>query len=446
MTYEEAIAFLHQLPRFSPAAIVNNTAFYDLVAVRSLLKRLGDPQEGLRFIHIAGTNGKGSCAAFLESILREQGLRVGLYTSPFLERFNERIRVDGKDIADEAIGRLMGRIVKAYEDMVDHGERPPSEFEMVCALGFMYFKEKNCDVVVLETGLGGRLDATNVIPTPALCIITTISYDHTEILGETLCEIAAEKAGIIKKDGLVLLYPQQEDVERVFEEACKKVGSSLIKATMPQEVKSRSLEGLTFDLSVMKREWKDVEIGMAGVYQANNAALAAQAACLFWDRMSVQRGGRTVTEPFLEKTIRNGLKKARWPGRFEPLAKHPWVIIDGGHNAQGAKALSECLSAYFPGQKIYFVMGVLEDKSYEEMILNILPFAETFYCVSVDSPRALPAEKLAEVIRRLGASAEAFSSRRQAVEKAMEDAGKEGVVVVCGSLYLIGEVRGYFHS
>ena len=279
MIYEQAIEYLDRVPKFSPRSIANGLEPYNLTAISELLHRLGDPQDKLKFVHIAGTNGKGSTAAFLSRILMESGYRVGVYTSPHLTDYTERMQIliPGKApyyIPGDDFGFLTGLVKDRAEDMRRDMIQYPSEFELISAMAFLYFLEQEVDVVVLETGLGGRLDATNVIKTPDLAIITTISYDHTEILGESLEQIAYEKAGIIKENGDVLLYPQPPEVEEVFDDICRERGAWLHRAILPGKITEMSLRGQVFDLPGLK----DLTISLPGVYQVGNASLAIGAA------------------------------------------------------------------------------------------------------------------------------------------------------------------------
>ena len=357
----------------------------------------------------------------------ESGLRVGLYTSPFLERFTERIRMGDEEIPEADLARLMGRIAAAEERMREAGEPLPSEFELVCAAAFLWFRERAADIVVLEVGLGGRLDATNVIPTPDLAVITSIGYDHMETLGDTLPKIAGEKAGIIKPGGDVLAAFQGDEIHAVFRSACEDRGAVLHTAVSPARAAPPALSGQTFDLPGLS----GLRISLLGTYQIENAALAAQGALLLGEK------GWPVTEA----SVRAGLEKARWSGRFELLRRSPDVLIDGAHNQDGAQALRRCLETYYPGKRIVFITGVLEDKDYPSMMEAVLPMAGRFFTVAPPNPRAMTAGSLAGYLRAVGAEAEPCGSIPEAVRLAEAAAGEEGVVCAFGSLYYIGLVR-----
>ena len=427
MTYQEALEYIGARPRFAPRQLKEGEDPFNLNAIRRLLFLLGDPQDDLRFVHVAGTNGKGSTVAFLSRILMESGLRVGIYTSPFLERFTERIRIGDREIPEETLGRLMDQIADAEESMKSAGEDLPSEFELVCAAAFLYFREERADLVVLEVGLGGRLDATNVIQTPELALITPIGFDHMETLGDTLPKIAGEKAGIIKPGGDVLTTAQGNGVDEVFCSACSERGAVLHIAASPVRTSPATLSGQCFELPGLP----DLEIALLGTYQIENASLAAQGALLLGEK------GWPVTE----NAIRTGLKTALWPGRFELLQRNPDVLIDGAHNPDGAHALYRSLKTYYPDRRIVFVAGVLADKAYPDMLMEVFPLADRFYTIAPPTPRALPAEELAEHLKELGGDAIPCGSVEEAVREAMDQAGKNGVVCAFGSLYYIGRVR-----
>ena len=430
MTYQEALAYISAQPRFAPRQLAEGEEPFNLNAIRRLLSLLGDPQKALRFVHIAGTNGKGSTTAFLSAILTEAGLRVGIYTSPYLERFTERIRIGEEEIPREDLAHHMETVRDAVARMKAHGEDIPSEFELVCAMAFLWFREREPDLVVLEVGLGGRLDATNVIDCPELAVITAIGLDHMETLGDSLERIAWEKAGIIKPGGRVLAASQGPAVDAVFRTVCWERRAALRTAASPVRTARPDLNGQRFDLP----GFPDLHISLLGTYQIENAALAAQAALLLKD----------LGWPVTEAAVRRGLDRARWPGRFELLGREPAVLIDGAHNPDGAAALRRSLETYFPGKAVTFVSGVLSDKDYGAMFSAVLPLADRFYTIAPPSPRALSARDLADYLRERGGDAVPCSSVEEAVERAVRRAGPDGVVCAFGSLYYIGQVRALF--
>ena len=318
-----------------------------LERITDLMHRLGDPQKHLRFVHITGTNGKGSTAAMLASVLAEAGYTVGLFTSPHLLRYNERIQINGREIADEDLCAMAEVVRPAVEQM----DAAPSEFERFTAMAFLYFFRKKSDIVVLEVGLGGRLDCTNVISAPEAVVITNIGLEHTEYLGDTLQKIAAEKAGIIKPGCDVVLYGQSREAEAVIEETCAVCGCPLT-ITGCAEVTSIS-QGLEGQL-LHYRKRRDVHLNLLGTYQSKNAAVVLDTV------NTLRRRGWNIPET----AVRAGLSAVVWPGRFEVLRRSPLVIVDGAHNPNGVTELAECLRAYLPDRPVTFVMGVLADKDY----------------------------------------------------------------------------------
>ena len=433
MTGQEAIDFIQSIPPFMPKELKEGEEPFNLDTEKELLHRLGNPERKLKFIHIAGTNGKGSTAAFIYSIFRAAGYKTGLYTSPALERFTERIRVDEGDISMEALGRLTGLVKETADRMAAEGHSFPSEFEILCAVAFLYFLEQKCEMVVLEVGLGGRLDATNVIETSELSVITTISFDHMATLGNTLEQIAGEKAGIIKNGGRVLIHPQRPEVEEVFKRVCREALAELWIADLPEKTDKYDLTGQEFTLKTGKGKTLSLRTSLLGAYQTGNAAVAVRAALLlapFWPKLT-------------EKAIKKGIEEAKWPGRFELMRRDPAVVIDGGHNEEGAGVLKESLMRYFPGKKILFVTGVLRDKEYARMYEKLIPLAKRFYTLTPPSPRALPAEELSKYLADQGAEVKTCGNPVDGLKAALSEADEEDVICAFGSLYYLGSLRGY---
>lgn len=402
-----------------------------LERIENLLKRMGDPHKKLKYVHVAGTNGKGSTVSFISSILMAAGYKTGTYTSPSIERFNERIRVNGEDIDNESLARITSDIKGHIEAMESEGMENPTEFEITTALAFQYFLDKGCDIVVLEVGLGGRLDSTNIIDSPEVCVITTIDYDHMEILGNTLAEIASEKAGIIKQGSFVAMYPQDEEAERVILSKAESLGAKVRKADFDSiHIQSSDIHSQAFSY----KNLKTLSIRLAGLHQIKNASLAIEAVLLLKEK------GWAIDED----AIRRGLDSARWPGRFELLCEEPIFIADGAHNSQGVAVLRSNLERLFPDQKITFIMGVLADKDYSEMVNEVAPIAQRFITVDVDNKRALPCEELAEMIEELEIEAITAHDVHAGIRLAMLLAGSDGIICSFGSLYYVGKVREYF--
>lgn len=398
-----------------------------LESMRELLHRLGDPQNELKFIHISGTNGKGSVLAYLSTILSGAGYRTGRYISPTLFSYRERIQVDGEYIEKEPLACHVTAIAAAAEDMQKAGLPSPTVFEIETALAFLYFKEKRCDIVTLEVGCGGLLDATNVITTTVMEVIASISMDHTDLLGDTLAKIAAQKAGIIKPDTMVVSAQQKSEAAQVIEDTCKEQHCIL---QMVDESKISNVhygaEGQTFSY----KTWENVAISLAGSYQIKNAALALEGV------EALRKLGYALSD----QQVREGMAHTVWRGRFTTLRRDPTVIIDGAHNPAAALELKESLERYFPGKTLYFVMGMFKDKDYAQVIDLTAPLARHIITVETPgNPRAMPARELAEAVGKVNPSVEWADSVAHGIEKALAMAGKEDAVIVFGSLSFLGE-------
>ena len=395
-----------------------------LERIRKLLHLMGNPQNKLKFIHVAGTNGKGSTAALTESVLRNAGYKTGLFTSPCLSKINEQIKINGKDVPDEELNSVASYL----KPLTDSMDEPPTEFELLCCMAFEVFLHQNCDIVVLEVGMGGETDATNVIGTPEVSVITNIGLDHTDLLGKNLEDIARVKAGIIKEKGKTVLYPNSPEVEAVIEKICKEKNNRLIKADFSSIVsKSASMEGQSFDCG----ERKDIFLSLLGAHQLKNAAVALAVID------TLKESGMEISE----ENIREGFSSVRWEGRFELISKNPIFIADGGHNPQCMEALAENVKTYLSGRSIIALTGVLADKDYGKMYDSIIPLAEKFVCITPPNPRKLEAEKLAQHLKSKGADAIACQTITAGVDKALELAGKDGAVLCFGSLYSLGEIK-----
>lgn len=416
MNVNEAIEYIHSV--FWKGSIPG------LSRTLTLLEKMGNPHKDLKYIHIAGTNGKGSTAAMTASILRKAGYRTGLYTSPYIYRFHERMQIDGEQISDEDLVQ----ITEYVKPLADSMEESPTEFELVCCIAFEYFKRKKCDIVVLEVGMGGEFDATNVIDTPEVAVITNIGLDHTDVLGSTLEEIALTKAGIFKEGGDAVIYRGVDSVEQVFETVCRERNVSLKKADFDSlKLLSHGLEGQTFDCG----QRKALELPLLGHHQLHNAAVVLSIA----DTLIAK--GWKITE----ENIREGLRDVSWPGRFDIVSRDPLFIIDGGHNPQCIEALVGNIRDYLTGRKVIALTGVLADKDYGDMYKPVMELVDQFVCITPDNPRKMEAEELAKYLQAAGAKATACASVREAVVKAMELAGSDGVVLCFGSLYSIGAIR-----
>jgi len=395
-----------------------------LSRVRLLLEALGNPHEKLKFVHIAGTNGKGSTAAMTASILQQAGYKTGLFTSPYIYRFNERIQMDGNQIEDAAVIALTGKLRTIAETMPEL----PTEFDFVTAMAMEYFCSKGCDIVVLEVGVGGALDSTNIIPVPEVAVIANIGLDHTDMLGDTVEKIAAVKAGIFKEGGAAVVYRGTPSVEAVYEEICRQKHVSLKKADFDSLVlRSHGLEGQVFDCG--KR--KNLELPLLGDHQLHNAAVVLGAV----DTL-IEKGWKIS-----EQNIHDGLRTVSWPGRFDIVKRDPLFIIDGGHNPQCLESLVKNIQDYLAGRKLIALTGVLADKDYGQMYVPVMPFVEEFVCITPPSPRKLEAVELAKHLQEKGAKATPCETIAEGVRLAVEKAGKDGVVLCFGSLYTIADIR-----
>lgn len=417
MTYHEALDYIHSLHQPGNHAGLEHT--------RSLLALLGNPQNAYRCLHVAGTNGKGSFCAMSDAILRAAGYRVGLYTSPYVKDFTERIRVNGEPIAQDELAELTETVRSAAAKL----DTPPIEFELITAIAFEYFRRKKVDLVVLEVGLGGRLDPTNVITDPLLSVITGIGFDHTALLGNTLQAIAAEKAGIIKPHCPALFGGGSDSAARTLATVAAAMRAPFhIADSSRLKVTDMTLDGTVFDFG----SYRDLHLSLAGAYQPQNAATVLSA-------MELLRDSAGMRIP--EDAVRQGLATVRWQARFEVLRRDPTVIFDGAHNPQGIAAAVRSIRTYFPDEKVLVLSGVMADKDFDAIIEGFRPVAERVYTVAPDNPRALPADEYAVACMAHGVRAEAFDSVPAALERAVSDAKASGMPLCClGSLYLYKEI------
>ncbi len=420
MTYQESLSYIHS---------VNSTFCKPgLDRIRYLTEAIGSPEKDLKFIHVAGTNGKGSVCAMLSSILRAEGLRVGLYTSPYIRRFNERMQVNGEPISDEALADLT-EMIRPIADAMDD---KPTEFELITAIAFEYFRRANCDVVVLEVGLGGRLDSTNIIESPLLSIITGIDFDHMAFLGNTIQAIAAEKAGIIKEGRPCLYGGASSSAGRTIRQIAELRHAPYYTVDRSDcRVKEATLDGTLFDF----KELTDLHLPLLGSYQPLNASIVLNALKV------LEKEGLSVRE----ESVRKGLAEVRWPARFELCRRDPIVICDGAHNPQGIAAAVASIRQYFPERKVNILTGVMADKSYDEMIESLKEIANEVFTVRPENPRALSAEAFAKEFQNHKIPATGFHSIADGVAAAIEASKRDNRPLVClGSLYLYHSVIDLF--
>lgn len=426
MNYTEAVAYVDEIMKTKKIVLGLDT-------MRELLSRLGDPQEKLSFIHIAGTNGKGSTLAFISSVCAAAGYRVGRYNSPSVFSYCEKIQINGNPISEEDVARLLTQVRKVSEKMEAEGYGHPTAFETETALSFLYFKEQACDLVALECGMGGETDATNVVTTTVCSVIASISMDHMQFLGNTLEEIARVKGGIIKPGRPAVLSGQGEEVTGVIREICRKKQSPLtISRPETARIRESGIDGTVFDYG----EYEQIKIPLSGKYQIINAAAALEV-------VEILRG---LGYDIKKEAVYRGMASVVWPGRFEKLLDRPVFIIDGAHNPEAAMRLKDSINLYFTNKRILYIMGILADKDYRKITAITAPLAERIFTVTPGSPRALSAGDLKACIdeqaERIGFQgvAEAKDSIEEAVRDSLLWAGEEDVIIAFGSLSYLGEV------
>ena len=443
-SYDEVIDIIQNTRRFG------NYTGYEVS--KHMLEQLGNPQSGIPFVHIAGTNGKGSTTAFLCKILEQTGKKIGMFTSPHLVDFEERIRINGIYISKEDVTRLGNQLLAMKFEL------PPTMFDYCLAMAVLYFKEQQCDLMVMETGIGGRYDSTNALGVPEVAIITKIGFDHMGILGNTLEEIAAEKAGIMKPRCAVVTTEQQPQVLDVFLKNFAEVSGlqeqvKFVKTRQQWEEGAGELH-VPEKTAIYKISREDcryvggIPMKMLSGYQIENAALASLAARVLFDKWQ-KEGTFLATEDEIENYIQTGIRTAFWKGRMEIINENPFFMIDGAHNSNGVWALRESLRDLYPDEKFHFVMGVMADKDYEEMLDALLPLAIDFVTVTPESNRALQAEDLAECIQKKGVKATYSNNMEEVIRPLLQhnsEAGAQGKTVAFGSLYFIGAIEKMFQE
>lgn len=442
MRYEEAMEFLEEANR--------QTGEMGTEAIRQLLKEMNDPQEKLSIVHVGGTNGKGSISAYISYVLAAAGYKVGRYVSPTIREYRERIQTlkweNGEPkveyIAEREMLQELDVIQKIYQRMQQQGCQLPSAFEIETALGFSYFRKCNCDIVLLEVGLGGRLDATNVITKSACTVLASISRDHMQVLGNDLHAIAKEKAGIIKRKGTVVAYDykhwskergEEDLISDEILENCRLQEAAVTFADFGKIANvGHTMEGITFDY----KEWKKLKVSLLGEHQIKNAVVALETLDVLR-----QQGWKIG-----EKNIRVGLQKTRWNGRFEVLQTDPYYILDGAHNEDGARNLAHSLERYLKGKKMIGIAGILADKEYEKIMAQIGPKLKYMLVITPDNPRALPAEQLKEIAENYCNEVEVCKTVEQAMRKVENEERVFDAVVIFGSLYFQKDVYAYLEK
>lgn len=420
MNYRETKEYVEEINQYGSVFGLDN--------IQRLLTYLHNPQDELQFIHIAGTNGKGSTLAFISTILKCAGYKVGRYVSPTVFDYRERIQINGRMISKTDLALYMTKIKAAITDMQEAGFPHPTAFEIETALSFLYFKEKGCEIVVLETGLGGLLDATNVIKKTLVAVLTSISMDHMAFLGHSLEKIAENKAGIIKNGCYVISSEQDQEAWNVIENICEKKKSTLRMAKLSDVKKVKyGLKKQSFQY----KEWKKLEITLLGTYQIKNAILA----------LEVIRTLRGLNFKIGDNAIYQGLFETEWSGRFTIIASHPIFIIDGAHNEEAARQLAESIRFYFTNKRIIYIIGILKDKEYDKIIRETYSYAEHIITVMTPkNPRAMGAYELALEIQKYHNSVTVADSLQEAVEISYLLADKDSIIIAFGSLSYLGEL------
>ncbi len=420
MDYQQSRAYIRDAEQYAGGAL-------DLTNIKELMKRLGNPQDQLKYIHVAGTNGKGSVIAYLYTTLTKAGYHVGRYISPSVYSYREKIETEGKPISREKFAEQTTRVAAVIEEMTAEGLAHPTPFEIETAVAFLFFAEEKCDPVILEVGMGGITDATNLITTTELAVLVPISMDHQSFLGNTISEIAEKKAGIIKPGSSVVTIGQETEALEVIKKTGAEAGTDVCVADVSEaEVLEADFTGQRFCY-----KGEEYALSLAGSYQTENAVLALEAL-----RILDERGYHTTLEQRKE-----GLWATRWNGRLTIIHKDPLFIVDGAHNPAAADMLEDSVRKYFKDRRLFFIMGVFKDKDYPYIIRKLCPYAEQILAIETpDNPRALPAEELAEAIRPYNANVRAEKNISRAVEELFKMAGKDDVILSFGSLSFIGEI------
>jgi dihydrofolate synthase/folylpolyglutamate synthase len=425
MNYEEALQFVHSTNKFGSKLGLQN--------ITKLTELLGNPQDSYKIIHVAGTNGKGSISNMIHDVLLSSGYKTGLFISPYLEEFTEMIQVNKQQIDKESFGNITTIIKEKIDIMIEEGFSHPTEFEIMTGIGLKYFQEKKIDFLVLEVGLGGRIDATNVVNNTLVSVISSISYDHMEFLGDTLEKIAFEKAGIIKKDSNVVIYPQENSVTNIIKSVANERNATVYETDKKEIIKLKGdLTGQWFKYKKTDVfNLPEVKISLLGEHQLYNALTALRALEV------IKEAGHEISD----KSILEGLKNCRFAGRFEILNTKPVIIIDGGHNIDGIEYFSKAVKDNFKDKKIVLLWGMLKDKNPEAVLSYIIPLCKEVYALTPNNPRAMKSEELAALFNKHSDLKATPLNDYNKIIPILNNTDKENVIAFVGSLYMIGDVR-----
>ena len=425
MNYKEALKYIEETHKFGIRLGLDN--------MNKLLDLLGNPQDNLNIIHMSGTNGKGSTCSFITSILKEAGYKVGLYTSPFLETFTERIRINGENIPEEDVARIISLIKEKIEQMVKEGYSYPTEFEIVTTMAFYYYYEQNVDYVALEVGLGGRYDATNIIKSSQVSVIGSISLDHTNILGDNISKIAYEKGGIIKENGVAIVYNQSDEVKNVIKQICYDKNATYIETNFDDiDIKKSDIYSQVYDVTIFDESYENIEIKLIGEHQINNSILALTV-------IKYLEGNKGLKVD--DESIRKGLINTKWPGRIEKISENPLFIIDGAHNEDGALSLANAIDKNFKDRNLTLLIGMLEDKDIDSVLDILIPKFNKVITTTPDNPRAIDSSKLKGKILRYTDNVVDKKDIEEALNYTLESSSYNDVIISAGSLYMIGSIR-----
>ncbi|QSX06051.1 bifunctional folylpolyglutamate synthase/dihydrofolate synthase [Sedimentibacter sp. zth1] len=427
MNYEESLKYISDTYKFGSKLGLEN--------IKRLTELLGNPQDKYKIIHVAGTNGKGSTCNMIHNVLVKSGYKVGLFISPFLQEFTERIQINNKQINRDSLAKITTLIKDKIDIMLSEGYNHPTEFEVVTAIGFKYFEEQNIDFLVLEVGLGGRFDATNVVKSSLISVITSISYDHTEYLGDTLEKIAFEKAGIIKENSKVVVYPQGKNVVDVVKEQARKKHSNIYELDSNNiKILDSTIEGQTLNY-IDKRIFNldNFKINMLGEHQAYNCLTVLKVLEL------LKQEGFIITE----KSVKEGLLNSKFAGRFEIIRKKPTIILDGGHNINGVEYFQKAIKRYFKDKKIILFYGMLKDKHPIDVIDYLLDISEQIYTLTPNNPaRAMDCKDLRDLIVKRGTKTKVTAIEKyEEILPIIDKIDKDDIIACVGSLYMIGDIR-----